>query len=186
MKAEKLREITRCANDIEYFAEKYIKITTNQGAYRPLYLNSHQRKILKDYKNKVSLNKTYPRQCGATTMLAVIALYEILFKDNNVGLIFYRFSMTKMLLARVEVMYNDLPKFIKKLAKVESRNYTTTEFNNGKSITIHNIAGCHVGINYNNDITIVDLYNYIDNDSIMNFIPSISHSWMFKISTGKK
>lgn len=84
---EMIDDITKCMNDIEYFAEKHIKINNHARGLEPLVLNEFQRQVIKDYKEKNIFAKIGKRIEGKTTIAAVILLHEAIFTEYRVSAI---------------------------------------------------------------------------------------------------
>lgn len=132
---EMIDDITKCMNDIEYFAEKHIKINNHARGLEPLVLNEFQRQVIKDYKEKNIFAKIGKRIEGKTTIAAVILLHEAIFTEYRVSAIMApTMVMSNHILDLINDMYQNLPEYIKHNVDITTRNKSKLEFNNMCSI----------------------------------------------------
>jgi hypothetical protein len=61
---EQIEEYVRCANDVEYFTEKYIKIVNIDRGLIPFDMYDYQRNMLKTFMNERFVITKMPRQSG--------------------------------------------------------------------------------------------------------------------------
>lgn len=150
---EMIKDYIKCANDVEYFAEKYIKINHPYDGIVPIKLNDFQKQVIKDYNEKKYFEKTVPRMKGKTTVAAIILLHQAMFSEYKVSGIFAsKLVNGTNILETIFSMYEMLPEYFKKLSPITKRNRTKLEFgnmcsiinfgsnpNNGKGLTLSNI-----------------------------------------------
>lgn len=76
MTKEEVRDYTRCAIDIEYFAEKHVKLKVETGNYEHFKLRDYQKEIFDFFKNNRFTILMASRQTGkcvaGTTMIDIL------------------------------------------------------------------------------------------------------------------
>lgn len=132
---EMIDDITKCMNDIEYFAEKHIKINNHARGLEPLVLNEFQRQAIKDYKEKNVFAKLGNRVEGKTTIAAIILLHQAIFTEYRVSAIIGpTIASSNHILDLIYDMYQNLPEHIKHNVDITTRNKSKIEFSNICSI----------------------------------------------------
>lgn len=118
---DQLAEIQKCAEDINYFAEKYLLIT-------PLSKN-----LLKHLQvNRLSICKM-PRRSGKTMYSLIVLLHEIVFGGTkSVGIVAGRHQTAMAILDRLKIYYNFLPIWMTRRPITDERNIFHLE--NGSSV----------------------------------------------------
>lgn len=130
---DQLRELIRCRNDIEYFADTYIKVTKTTGVVQ-LTLNDFQRGVVRDLAQRSVLFTPGRRQDGKTTVAAIILLHKALFNEYQVSVVLApKKAMSNHVLELIVEMYDRLPEFLQ-TAKLTTRNKTTIHFDNMCSV----------------------------------------------------
>lgn len=133
MTPEMIEYYKRCVADIEYFAEKYIKVRHTELGLVPLKLNDFQRQAIKDYNEKNVFSKFAYRMEGKTTIAAVILLHQAIFSEYRVSLIMGpKLHSSNEALDLIYEMHQNLPEHIQ--AKIVTRNKTKLDFGNMCSI----------------------------------------------------
>lgn len=128
---EMIEELTKCMNDVEYFAENHIKINSYKEGLIPLVLNDFQREAIQDYKDKNIFAKIGRRIEGKTTIAAVILLHQVLFSEYRVSAIMAPTMMlSNQILELIFEMYERLPYYFKYNLAITTRNKTKLEFEN--------------------------------------------------------
>ena len=126
------RELVKCASDIEYFAEKYIRVDHPINGRMPLVLRAEQKEMIKKYQDNKSFLGAYRRQCGKSTVGYVIMLHNILFGDIANHLILSRNSRSTI--ENVFLMHNHLPEFLRSIADITVRSNHSIHFSNGSTL----------------------------------------------------
>ena len=161
---EMLEDITKCMDNIEYFAEKHIKINNHARGLEPLVLNEFQRQAIKDYKEKNVFAKLGNRVEGKTTIAAVILLHQAIFTEYRVSAIIApTMVLSNHILDLIFDMYQNLPEYIKYNIDITARNKTKIEFSN--MCAIHSVGSNGMALKGR---TISNLY--IDESE---FVPSL-------------
>jgi hypothetical protein len=108
-----LREYSMCMNNIEYFAEKYIKIFTDDS-FATIKLRDYQKEAIEHFqKNRFSIFLS-SRQMGSTTFLIICFLHDMLFSKNKYSVIFsLKISSSVELMKKLKDFYKNLPFFLK-------------------------------------------------------------------------
>lgn len=128
---EMIEELTKCMDDIEYFAENHIKINNHKEGLIPLVLNDFQREAIQDYKDKNVFAKIGRRIEGKTTIAAVILLHQALFSEYRVsGIMAPTMTLSNQILELIFEMYETLPDYFKHNLSITTKNKTTLEFAN--------------------------------------------------------
>lgn len=131
--AQQIAEVAKCYNDIEYFADNYIKFTIANGVVQSK-LNDFQRSTIHNYKDKKVFFMPAGRQEGKTTVAAIILLHQALFTESRVSLVFARTkAMSNYIIDIITEMYDRLPDFMASV-KMTTRNKSKIEFENHCSI----------------------------------------------------
>ena len=107
-------EIKKCADDIYYFMDNYIKITTPKGLNFP-ELREYQREFIyvinkKENEKIISLQ---PRQSGKSVSVGIWILHVFLFqKDLTIGIASNKLAMSKEFVDKVKKMFLSVPMWL--------------------------------------------------------------------------
>lgn len=130
---EQLKEIIRCRDNIEYFADTYIKYSSYSGIVQ-VKLNDFQRKVIANFNEKKIFFEPGERMSGKTTVAAIILLHQALFHEYRVSMIFARTkSNSSLIVDLIYEMYERLPDFLC-ISKISTRNRSKLDFDNMCSI----------------------------------------------------
>lgn len=110
---EELKERYKCMKDINYFAEKYCKIKTEDGTINKIKLRHYQKDILDLYKsNRCILMAS--RQTGKTVSAALTILHYIIFNnDKGVMIVANKANTVIEIIDKIKNIYKELPFFLK-------------------------------------------------------------------------
>jgi len=130
---EEIEEYVKCAKDVEYFARKYIKIVNVDRGLIPFEMWDFQAKMLHTFAdNRFSICKL-PRQVGKSTTSVAYILWLILFTDQqNVAILANKGALARDLLAKLQLAYEYLPKFLQQ--GVVTWNKGNIELENGSKV----------------------------------------------------
>lgn len=149
---EQAQEILRCMNDIEYFADTYIKTTSSSGVIN-IHLNDFQRRVIRNHNTKPMFFMPGARMEGKTTVAAIILLHQALFTDSRVSVVFARTkAMSDYVIGMIVDMYDRLPDFMT-CVKMTTRNRSKIEFEN-----LCSIISAGSSINYARGRTVSTIY----------------------------
>lgn len=130
---EQLRELKKCRDDIQYFAEKYFYIINiDQGKIRiPLY--EYQKEALDHIEDNRFSIFCQSRQSGKSTTITISILHYILFNSNKrVALLGNKAAQSREILGRIKLAYEMLPMWLKHGVKIWNKG--SIEIENGCSI----------------------------------------------------
>lgn len=127
---EEIQELTKCANDIFYFANNYCWCLQGSKGYQPLTLRDYQEEMLEAYdKNRFNITLSC-RQIGKTVIAAVFILHYIIFNyDRHVAIAGNKFATATEIMDKIKEMMNYLPFFMKPGVKIN--NISKMSFANG-------------------------------------------------------
>jgi hypothetical protein len=130
---DEVDEYMKCAKDVEYFARNYIKIVNVDRGLIPFNMWDFQAKMLHTFaNNRFSICKL-PRQVGKSTTSVAYILWLILFTDQqNVAILANKGALARDLLAKLQLAYEYLPKFLQQ--GVITWNKGNIELENGSKV----------------------------------------------------
>jgi len=149
---EQIEEYIKCRDDIEYFANNYIKINTVINGVEQITLNQTQIEMINAFKNEQVWYRNYRRQSGKTTGAAIILLHHSIFNAYKTSAIAgYKFVHTNEMLSKIVDMHNHLPEFLQ--CGFEKLNKNQIIFYNGSTIKSigsnpDNVKGMNISILY--------------------------------------
>ena len=136
MNIKEINILKKCSKNVLQFS-RFVKILTNHGLddFRPY---SFQKKLLDKFsdglKPKSIERRNHiviaPRQCGKTTIIAIYALWYMIFNpDKSVAIMGYKLDATKEILYKIREIYCNLPEFIKPVATINNNKILKFENN---------------------------------------------------------
>jgi len=130
MTDDEINEYINCKLDINYFAEKYCRIKTEDGSVQNIKLRDYQKKILDLYtKNRFSI-LCGSRQIGKTVNAAIAMLHFITFNnDKNIMIVANIRGTTIEIIDKIKNIYIQLPFFLK--VGIKNWNQQSIIFENG-------------------------------------------------------
>lgn len=133
-----IRELVKCADDIVYFAESYIKIVHPINGTQSITLNSFQKEVIRNYEEKKIFALHTGRQRGKTTIAAIILLHKAIFNPHERSAIFApRRDGSNFILDMIEMMHSELPWYFG--VSISERYKDILQFDNGADI--HSCGG---------------------------------------------
>ena len=132
MNKKEINILKKCAKNVLQFS-RFVKILTNHGLddFRPY---SFQKKLLDKFSDGLKPESAgrrnhiviAPRQCGKTTIIAIYALWYMIFNpDKSVAIISYKLDAAKEILYKIREIYCNLPEFIKPAATINNNKILT-------------------------------------------------------------
>lgn len=188
MNSEQASEILKCRDDVEYFANTYIHLSTYTGKIQ-CKLNNFQREVIDRFKTDRVFFIPADRISGKTTIAAIILLHQALFMGDGKSLIFARNkSLSDDILKIIAEMYELLPDFLKHTEMI-SRNKSRLDFSN-----MYSIISAGSNPDYGRGMTISAIY--IDESELVDCLdrimenlypcmPSLHYSRLFALSSTK-
>lgn len=127
---ELVSELKRCKEDINYFAENYIKIVHVDKGFIPIELYDYQEEIIDKISNNRRCAVVTSRQAGKTTTAAIIILHYVLFSEHKtVALLANKGDAAREILDRIKLSFEALPQWLQ--SGVVVWNKGSIEFENG-------------------------------------------------------
>ena len=168
---KQINEWVKCKNDPIYFATHYIKIISLDEGLVPFDMYDFQKKILKDFhSNRFNIAKL-PRQTGkSTTVVAYLLYYAIFYDSVNIGILANKASTARELLGRLQLAYENLPKWMQHGILVWNKG--NVELENGSKILAASTSASAVrGMSFN--ILFLDEFAFVPNHVAEQFFASV-------------
>jgi hypothetical protein len=106
-------EYVKCANDPDYFIQRYVKIITLDRGFVPIDLYPFQSKSIKVIDKERMVIIKAGRQVGKTTMVVGYLLWYVLFNDAKfVAILANKAKTAREILNRIKIAYAELPHWI--------------------------------------------------------------------------
>lgn len=158
---EMVEELTKCKNDIVYFAEKYFHIICPERGSLLIGLYPKQKEVLQKMVNSQHLIVNGTRQWGGSTMNVIYLLWVSIFKANTYSCHFSnKVATAEMIRNKFKVAYEKIPNFMKVKMVKYFRN--SIEFENGSLICFKKYnESAFRGMNFNS--VCFDDVSFIDN-----------------------
>lgn len=176
---ENIIEFLKCKEDPVYFAENYVKIVNVDHGLIPFDMYEFQKKLIRNFHNHRFNICKMPRQTGKSTTVVSFLLHYVVFNDNvNVGILANKASTARELLERLQIAYENLPKWMQQ--GILSWNKGSLILENGsKAIAASTSASAVRGMSFN--IVFLDEFAFIPNHIADQFFASVYPT----ISSGK-
>ena len=168
---KQIDEWIKCKNDPVYFAMNYIKIISLDEGLVPFEMYDFQKKILEDFhSNRFNIAKL-PRQTGkSTTVVAYLLYYAIFYDSVNIGILANKASTARELLGRLQLAYENLPKWMQHGVLVWNKG--NVELENGSKILAASTSASAVrGMSFN--ILFLDEFAFLPNHVAEQFFASV-------------
>lgn len=148
--ADEIAELSKCANDIVYFAEKYAVVMTDDGIQK-VKLREYQKKLLRDFQHNRFNIVLASRQMGKTVTASIFNAWYLTFNyDKTTLLLANKSESTKEIIDKAKVVIENLPFFMKPgIIKYDVMNVRadngcrlvgqSTTAKSGIGFTIHNL-----------------------------------------------
>jgi len=168
---KQIDEWIKCKNDPIYFAMNYIKIISLDEGLVPFEMYDFQKGILRDFhENRFNIAKL-PRQTGkSTTVVAYLLYYAIFYDSVNIGILANKASTARELLGRLQLAYENLPKWMQHGILVWNKG--NVELENGSKILAASTSASAVrGMSFN--ILFLDEFAFVPNHVAEQFFASV-------------
>ena len=168
---KQVEEWIKCKNDPLYFACKYMQIINLDEGLVPFQMYDFQKKILMDFhENRFNIAKL-PRQTGKSTTVVAYLLHYAIFNDSvNIGILANKASTARELLGRLQLAYENLPKWIQHGILVWNKG--NVELENGSKILAASTSASAVrGMSFN--ILFLDEFAFVPNHVAEQFFASV-------------
>ena len=168
---KQIDEWIKCKNDPIYFAMNYIQIISLDEGLVPFEMYDFQKEILRDFhENRFNIAKL-PRQTGkSTTVVAYLLYYAIFYDSVNIGILANKASTARELLGRLQLAYENLPKWMQHGVLVWNKG--NVELENGSKILAASTSASAVrGMSFN--ILFLDEFAFVPNHVAEQFFASV-------------
>ena len=168
---KQIDEWIKCKNDPIYFAMNYIKIISLDEGLVPFSMYDFQKEILRDFHNNRFNIAKLPRQTGkSTTVVAYLLYYAIFYDSVNIGILANKASTARELLGRLQLAYENLPKWMQHGILVWNKG--NVELENGSKILAASTSASAVrGMSFN--ILFLDEFAFVPNHVAEQFFASV-------------
>ena len=175
-----VREIAKCMEDPVYFISNYIRIVSIDEGLVPFELYKFQERMVDTFHNNRFTICKLPRQSGKSTTIIAYLLHQVIFNDNfNVAILANKSSTARDLLGRLQLAYENLPKFLQQ--GVLNWNKGSLELENNSKIMAASTSSSAIrGGSFN--IIFLDEFAFIPANIADQFFSSVYPT----ISSGKK
>ena len=172
-------EIQKCMDNPVYFIEHYLKIVSIDEGLVPFKMYDFQKKIVKTiHENRFTICKL-PRQSGKSTVIIAYLLHYVIFNPNvNVAILANKSSTARDLLQRLQLSYENLPKWLQQGVLNWNKGSLELE-NNSKILAAATSSSAIRGGSYN--IIFLDEFAFIPANIAEQFFSSVYPT----ISSGK-
>ena len=168
---EQIDEYIRCANDVEYFTEKYIKIVNIDRGLISFDMYDYQRQMIRTFMSERFVITKMPRQSGKSTTVTSYIVWKILFQDNqSVGILANKGRLANDLLAKVKLAYENLPIWLQQ--GVLTWNKGNIELENGSKVLAAATSSSAIrGGSYS--MLLLDEFAFVPRNIAENFFASV-------------
>jgi hypothetical protein len=168
---KQINEWVKCKNDPLYFACNYIQIISLDEGLVPFKMYDFQKTILQDFHNNRFNIAKLPRQTGkSTTVVAYLLYYAIFYDSVNIGILANKASTARELLGRLQLAYENLPKWMQHGILVWNKG--NVELENGSKILAASTSASAVrGMSFN--ILFLDEFAFVPNHVAEQFFASV-------------
>lgn len=111
--AKQIKEYIKCAEDPEYFIEKYIKIVSLDKGLVGFKMYDFQKRMVNTFHNNRFTICKVGRQSGKSVTVISFILWYLLFNESKkVALLANKAATSRELLQRIQLAYEHLPPWI--------------------------------------------------------------------------
>lgn len=159
---EMVAELAKCADDVIYFTEKYMKILVKGQGLMPIKLFPYQKDMIHNMRDHRFNIFATARQAGKSTVVCAYVLWYLLFdgKSPTVAFLANKGKTAMEILRKVQVAYASLPLWMQ--PGVRDWNKTSFELANG-SRAISEATSPDSIRGYAVDLLFVDEAAFVDN-----------------------
>ena len=168
---KQVEEWIKCKQDPLYFALNYIKIISLDEGLVPFTMYDFQKEIMMDFHNNRFNIAKLPRQTGKSTTVVAYLLHYAIFNDSvNIGILANKASTARELLGRLQLAYENLPKWMQHGILVWNKG--NVELENGSKILAASTSASAVrGMSFN--ILFLDEFAFVPNHVAEQFFASV-------------
>lgn len=186
-----IREIKKCSQDINYFAENYVKVVHPDYGFTAFKPYDYQEEFLGILKNNTRVVANQARQSGKSQTVATFILWEILFKSYHTAAILANKAETarEILNSKLKVSYEALPYWLQQ--GVVKWNEGSIHLENGSRVLASATSSSAIR-GYSVSTLVLDETAHIESKKFQQFFDSVyptisagTYSKLVMISTPK-
>ena len=168
---DQIEEFIKCKEDPVYFAKNYIRIVSLDKGLVPFEPYKFQEKLINRFHENRFNICMMPRQTGKSTTSVSYLLHYIVFNDSvNVGILANKASTARELLSRLQLAYENLPKWMQQ--GIIAWNKGSMELENGSKVLAASTSASAVrGMSFN--ILFLDEFAFVPNHIADSFFASV-------------
>ena len=168
---DQIEEFIKCKEDPVYFARNYIRIVSLDKGLVPFEPYKFQEKLISRFHKRRFKICMMPRQTGKSTTSVSYLLHYIVFNDSvNVGILANKASTARELLSRLQLAYENLPKWMQQ--GIIAWNKGSMELENGSKVLAASTSASAVrGMSFN--ILFLDEFAFVPNHIADSFFASV-------------
>ena len=176
---DQVQEYVKCARDVVYFVENYVKIVNIDEVLVNFNLYPYQQKMIHSFiDNRFTICKL-PRQSGKSVTVVAFMLWIILFKqDQSIAILANKERLARELLSKIQLAYEHLPLWLQQ-GVVEWNKGSILLENNSKIVAAATSSSAVRGGSYN--LLFLDEFAFINDNIASEFFASVYPT----ISSGK-
>lgn len=176
---DQVQEYVKCARDVVYFVENYVKIVNIDEGLVNFNLYPYQQKMIHSFiDNRFTICKL-PRQSGKSVTVVAFMLWIILFKqDQSIAILANKERLARELLSKIQLAYEHLPLWLQQ-GVVEWNKGSILLENNSKIVAAATSSSAVRGGSYN--LLFLDEFAFINDNIASEFFASVYPT----ISSGK-
>jgi len=168
---EQVKEYIKCAQDPQYFIEKYIKVVSLDEGLVPFEMYDYQKDMIDTIHNNRFVIAKLPRQSGKSTTVISYILHYVLFNQSmSVAVLANKQSTAKDILSRLQLAYEYLPLWLQQ--GIVEWNKGSIKLENGSKILASSTSASAVrGGSYN--MLFLDEFAHVPTNIAEEFFSSV-------------
>lgn len=167
---EQEEEIVKCM-DLTYFAENYVKISVLGKGVSKFDPYPYQSNIIDVVDRNRFVICCMPRQCGKSTIFAIIIVHSLIFNsDYNILIAANKHKSALEIMNRIKTIYRNLPKWLQQ--GVVKFNESNIELENGSKVRAE-ATSKDAGRSGSFDFVLLDEFAFVEEGVAREFYESI-------------
>ena len=168
---ETLTEYMKCKEDPEYFIKNFVKIIHVDRGLVPFEMYDYQEDMIRKFNDNRFVICKMPRQTGKSTTIIAFLLHYVLFNESvNVAILANKGAVARELLSRLQLAYENLPKWLQQGAVVWNKGNIEVE-NGSKVIAAATSSSAVRGSSFN--IIFLDEFAHVPQNIAESFFTSV-------------
>ena len=168
---ETLQEYVKCKDDPEHFIRSYVRIVHVDKGLVPFDMYDYQKDMIHKFNDNRFVICKMPRQTGKSTTIISFLLHYILFNESvNVAILANKGATARELLARLQLAYEHLPKWLQQGVVVWNKGNIEVE-NGSKVIAAATSSSAVRGSSFN--IIFLDEFAHVPQNIAEQFFTSV-------------